>query len=639
MSTETSEDFEVDGSVSIPALHRDLARKYRNVGSKVEDIWRAFSPRQREEALRESTGDGEVLKHSRDPGLDGLRCLIPEYNLKDMTTTPEHFLEIFQYRSTAPLGKQFCVGVNDGPGDRETIENSIAAYDLRHPHHGFFGNQLTVFLEGDRYGQSCQLDNAAAAQQMMAVAPIFCVPRSKGELIITRQTYLLQFLNHLVEEILDLGSDSRTTQAHPKKESEAVTTAMSKLAVQPRTQKMSISDVISGHRDLEVYRSSPRYGRRIDRQGETSSDPSRADERLPHGVSSSTRHVLASKKFRRTPNPNDHTQWRITMKGRPENCTVTDPQLHYVLRLCHPDTSPAAAAQRVQKLDDHNVRHPQDGKRMHENQITAFGDLTIIVSFMHSMSTSIALTPISRKSGLLYVSRMTDLDTEIDHHKAQADFGDFLVPMGNLLEPDMSARALAALDDFIVDTTGARLGALYEDIIQDSLDDLESMYAKAKAKVEQADKKSTYVPLAANATLSPGDRVQRRREKEKTRPLGAIYDITAAPHPPEIILTEPAEQIKVKASTAAVFAILFSRREARGSVAWTDFEAALADLGFSVTPKGGSIYTFNPPESMNASPITLHRPHASEIEGYKLLIFARRLSRVYGWNAQTFEIA
>ncbi len=223
--------------------------------------------------------------------------------------------------------------------------------------------------------------------------------------------------------------------------------------------------------------------------------------------------------------------------------------------------------------------------------------------------------------------------------QAQADFGDFLVPMGNLLEPDMSARALAALDDFIVDTTGARLGALYEDIIQDSLDDLESMYAKAKAKVEQADKKSTYVPLAANATLSPGDRVQRRREKEKTRPLGAIYDITAAPHPPEIILTEPAEQIKVKASTAAVFAILFSRREARGSVAWTDFEAALADLGFSVTPKGGSIYTFNPPESMNASPITLHRPHASEIEGYKLLIFARRLSRVYGWNAQTFEIA
>ncbi|KAK0258829.1 hypothetical protein LTS09_006610 [Friedmanniomyces endolithicus] len=152
------------------------------------------------------------------------------------------------------------------------------------------------------------------------------------------------------------------------------------------------------------------------------------------------------------------------------------------------------------------------------------------------------------------------------------------------------------------------------------------MYAKAKAKLEHTDRKTTYVPFAAKATSSTDDRVQRRREKEKTRPL-------------EITITEPPQHVKVKTSTAAVFAILFSRGEARGSVAWTDFEAALADLGFSVTPKGGSIYTFNPPESMSASPITLHRPHASEIEGYKLLIFARRLSRVYGWNAQTFEIA
>ncbi|KAK0938441.1 hypothetical protein LTR29_009967 [Friedmanniomyces endolithicus] len=287
------------------------------------------------------------------------------------------------------------------------------------------------------------------------------------------------------------------------------------------------------------------------------------------------------------------------MKGRPEDCTVADPQLNYVLRLCHPDTSAAAAVQWIQKLDDHNARHPQDRKRMHENQMTALGDLTII---------------------------------------ARADFGDFLVPIGNRLEPDMSARALAALDDFIVDTTGARFGSLYEDMIKDSSDDLESMYVKAKAKLEQADKKTTYVPFAAKATSSTDDLVQRRKEKEKTRPLGAIYDITAAPHPPEITLTEPPQQIKVKAPTAAVFATLFSRREARGSVAWTDFETALADLGFSVTPKGGSIYTFNPPESISGSPITLHRPHASENEGYKLLIFARRLSRVYGWNAQTFEI-
>ncbi|KAK1092095.1 hypothetical protein LTR48_005007 [Friedmanniomyces endolithicus] len=449
MSTEVSEGFRVDGTVSIPDLHRDLARKYRNVGSKVEDIWRAFNPRQREKALRESTGDGKVLNHSRDPGLAGLRCFIPEYNIRDMTTTPEHFLDIFRYRSTAPLVKQFCVGVNDGPGDRETIEKFITAYDLRHPKHKVFAKEVTTFLEGDRYGQSYQTESAAAAREMIAVAPTVCVPRSKGELIITRQTYLLQFLNHLVEEVLDLGSDSRAKDAPPKKKSEAVTTAMSKLDVQPRPQKMSISDIISDHAVQNMYYSRPELV--PDDKGRVL--PVMTDEYLSVALLDSVNNAIrgiatweyvgrllamvegltdkakrplilqeltnvchmeyrraqgifkrqlslapgfASKKFRRTPNPNYHTQWKITMKGRPEDCTVTDPYLHYVLRLCHPDTSPAAAVQWIQKLDDHNARHQQDRERMHENQITAFGDLTIIVSFMHSMSTSIALTPISR---------------------------------------------------------------------------------------------------------------------------------------------------------------------------------------------------------------------------------------------------
>jgi hypothetical protein len=65
----------------------------------------------------------------------------------------------------------------------------------------------------------------------------------------------------------------------------------------------------------------------------------------------------------------------------------------------------------------------------------------------------------------------------------------------------------------------------------------------------------------------------------------------------------------------------------------------MADLGFSVMPKGGSVFTFNAPASMESRPITLHRPHVFEIEGYKLLIIARRLQRVYGWSAKSFVVA
>jgi hypothetical protein len=36
--------------------------------------------------------------------------------------------------------------------------------------------------------------------------------------------------------------------------------------------------------------------------------------------------------------------------------------------------------------------------------------------------------------------------------------------------------------------------------------------------------------------------------------------------------------------------------------------------------------------------MTLHRPHASEIEGYRLLYIASRLQRTYGWTSDSFVV-
>jgi hypothetical protein len=36
--------------------------------------------------MRESTGDGQVLKHSRDRSMGVVCDYIPEYNLRDMTS-------------------------------------------------------------------------------------------------------------------------------------------------------------------------------------------------------------------------------------------------------------------------------------------------------------------------------------------------------------------------------------------------------------------------------------------------------------------------------------------------------------------------------------------------------------------------
>lgn len=136
--------------------------------------------------------------------------------------------------------------------------------------------------------------------------------------------------------------------------------------------------------------------------------------------------------------------------------------------------------------------------------------------------------------------------------------------------------------------------------------------------------------------------IQQRRHRDKTRPAHpSVYDIapqTSAALQPEALERSPT--IKAKKDTIEVFTTLFAKSESRGSIRWIDFEAAMADLKFSVIPKAGSVFTFFPPQEFAIQrPITLHRPHQSEIEGYKLLIFANRLRRVYGWGEQSFAVA
>lgn len=148
---------------------------------------------------------------------------------------------------------------------------------------------------------------------------------------------------------------------------------------------------------------------------------------------------------------------------------------------------------------------------------------------------------------------------------------------------------------------------------------------------------------------TPEEKIQhKKQQKEKTRPAHRSLlatqveggettfddpDVGAEP------VTIP-ERIKVGAATAKVFSTLFDKSQSRGTINWTAYESAMVDLGFSVEPKGGSVYTFTPPRSMSdKKPLTIHRPHGPRIEGYLIPIYARRLKRVYGWGEDTFEMA
>jgi hypothetical protein len=297
----------------------------------------------------------------------------------------------------------------------------------------------------------------------------------------------------------------------------------------------------------------------------------------------------------------------------------------------------------MKKLDDHNTRHPDDFQRLTKDQVFALGDLAIIISFMHTLSTSLPIVSGSKKSGVLFVGRTSDLDTRLTQYKAKADFGDHLVPAGNLLEPGVARKALKALDEFILEQAGARLGMLYEDLLHHCLNDVEKKYSVARVRLEKAEEQQQpHVPLPVLEERKPASvRVEEQTQKFKTRRAdeATTNDIPATEHMPLEGGLEVAPRLDVKASTALVFSTMFAKAHARGSVPWAGFAGAMADVGFSVTPKGGSIFTFNPPESMGATrSVTLHRPHVSDIEGYLLLIYSKRLHKTYGWTEETFVV-
>jgi hypothetical protein len=696
----------VEGGPDAQELHRDLARKLRNVGSKVGTIWRKFTPKQRETAMRGAVGDGKVLQHSRDLGLGGVVDHIPEYNLRDMTSRPEHFLDIWEFRALTPLPDQLYKGARNMPGDRELIGMSAAFYsqDSR--------GERTFFKEGWLYGRSIERDAALVEQypDVLGDDHPLIIPSAIGQRILQRQQNLLQYLNHIVEETLKLGSETRITKAPEKNANEAAINAVANLQIRPKPLQTSLPDLTAQAKEskaaledsFHLLRTEPvvldqavntAFMSRVelvpDGQGRVLSAMTdrylttaffdsvstavraiaiwdyivrllqllaESSEKVKQNIVlqelSNTLHLgyrraqecfkrraavhIARKRFKRiTDCPGAP---KIVMKGQPADCTVSNPQLHYILRLCHSDTSPSDAVDWIRKLDDHNKRYTDDREKLSEAEMAALDELVMIVSFMHMTSTAVRMAPVSFKSGTRFTARLAEVDMVLNSIQRRADFGDYLIPMHNLLEPQMASSALTALDDFVLRETEMRLGSLFEDVLDKSLIELEVMHDYANYKLRNAGT-TTYIPLPQKSSPSSDTERPRPRTKTKTRsPDSSVYSITIPPEAPQIVTTEPTQFFQVKYTTASLFTTLFSRSEARGSVAWTDFDSAMADLQFSVTPRGGSRIAFNPPDSIEGGPATIHRPHGSDIEGYMLLNIARTLQRVYEWTSKSFVV-
>ena len=141
--------------------------------------------------------------------------------------------------------------------------------------------------------------------------------------------------------------------------------------------------------------------------------------------------------------------------------------------------------------------------------------------------------------------------------------------------------------------------------------------------------------------IEGGDAEPKEKRKTRGETRAEIADALLAEVPKEAPQDTPST-FKVDKRAAKTFKTLFftpSVSAVPGDVIWRDFLHAMVSVGFSALKLHGSAWQFMP-EGLDANKaIQFHEPHPSPKLPYPTArMYGRRLSRTYGWNAETFVL-
>lgn len=188
-------------------LHSDLSRRYNTHITNIEDIWQTLDGPQRAGCFEACAADGVVLRHPEDESLGVANKIIPELNIEDIAKPgSDYLLHHLKHRATVPLSEQYRKGVGGKLGDHGFIIKKTNEKQLLPKEE--YENNYTLFFEDKTYGNSIEIVSNSA-DSLSGLAPAIraqlIVPQSVGELIIERQTLILQSLIILIEDILETG--------------------------------------------------------------------------------------------------------------------------------------------------------------------------------------------------------------------------------------------------------------------------------------------------------------------------------------------------------------------------------------------------------------------------------------------------
>ncbi|KAK5637034.1 hypothetical protein RRF57_012746 [Xylaria bambusicola] len=226
--------------------------------------------------------------------------------------------------------------------------------------------------------------------------------------------------------------------------------------------------------------------------------------------------------FKRIANTHDNGNARIILKGKPESLAPHDKQLRYILCLCQPRMTASNAAEWLEKLDELYITDPSKRLELDMRVIDALGDLANIVGYTKLLSDVFPLSGINCKEGQRFVTRLRELEEELNQLKSEIDLSGFASSFTIPLQPEVARAALKEFKEFIINKAGTEIGFLYYDLLSDCMESVKKEI-KPQAKEDDAQKTDKVFKDKEISSQfgSPKDhevRVQERRQREKTRP-------------------------------------------------------------------------------------------------------------------------
>jgi hypothetical protein len=142
----------------------------------------------------------------------------------------------------------------------------------------------------------------------------------------------------------------------------------------------------------------------------------------------------------------------------------------------------------------------------------ALNDFMVAIALIDDINRALALPPISHRKGHMFLDRSEQLTAELLGLRSELDIRDLVAPLAGMLKPEVVKNTLEALDQFVVDKVGGKMGFLYEDLDQECIGALDCQYQQEKARMGKRDdvQYTEWIPFPVATEETIKKRIEQR---------------------------------------------------------------------------------------------------------------------------------